>query len=506
MVAQIQTNDVILEQKLAELEAAHSWSPRVISKLETFIRTADDYSLFRVNPYTFAAEKGISEAEAIDLFLYSAKFGIFEMDWNVLCAFCPHVVESFQYLNKLHTHRTCQFCGSQEQAALDDYIQVTFTVLPQIRDNSYRYPESLSVEDFYYKFNFTKGLMPPSGFTLEGIIALLHKDVRDIQPKETQTFEFDLPPGRFEIIDVPHNALLVFGVEDSEIKDAPTQTTSINMANGKFSVLNRVVGPMEVASGPTVIQLEQFGRLQRGKHRFEIENQMDERARLWIIQYPLGFESYYQEYEPFLSGKKLLSTQTFRDLFRSEVIDTAEGIEVKDLSYLFTDLKGSTALYDRIGDAKAYYLVRQHFETLTQVIAAKSGAIVKTIGDAVMATFVNPADAVDAAITMIEKIDAFNKNISEELILKIGVHKGHSIAVAVNERLDYFGQSVNIASRIQGLADANEIYISGDVYAAAGVSDTLKSHLVMPEQVSVKGVSEKQQVYKIKVGQGQPAL
>jgi len=123
-----------------------------------------------------------------------------------------------------------------------------------------------------------------------------------------------------------------------------------------------------------------------------------------------------------------------------------------------------------------------------------------------MATFVNPADAVDAAITMIEQIDAFNKNISEELILKIGVHKGHSIAVAVNERLDYFGQSVNIASRIQGLADANEIYISGDVYAASGVSETLKSHLVMPEQVSVKGVSEKQQVYKIKVGQGQPAL
>src|SRR5258708_36894578 len=105
---------------------------------------------------------------------------------------------------------------------------------------------------------------------------------------------------------------------------------------------------------------------------------MDERARLWIIQYPLGFESYYQEYEPFLSGKKLLSTQTFRDLFRSEVIDTAEGIEVKDLSYLFTDLKGSTALYDRIGDAKAYYLVRQHFETLTQVIPAKSRPLFKT--------------------------------------------------------------------------------------------------------------------------------
>src|SRR5260221_9489062 len=295
-------------------------------------------------------------------------------------------------------------------------------------------------------------------------------------------------------------------VQAADKKDPQTQTISVKLANGKFTVPGRTMAPKAFASGPTVLQLEQYDDLPAGKYRFEIENQMDSRAALWIIQYPPGFEAFYQQYAPFLSGKKLLSTQTFRDLFRSEVINTAEGIAVKDLSYLFTDLKGSTALYDKIGDAKAYYLVRQHFETLTQGIAAKSGAIVKTMGDAVMATFVNPADAVDAAITMIEQIEAFNKNISEELILKIGVHKGHSIAVAVNERLDYFRQSVHIASRGQGLADANAISLSGDGYAAAGVSDTLKSHLVMPEQVSVKGVSEKQQVYKIKVGQGQPAL
>ncbi len=506
MVTLIQSNDVVLEQKLAELEAAHTWSPRVISKLETFIRTADDYSLFRVNPYSFAAEKGISEKEAIDLFIYSAKFGIFELDWHVVCAFCPHIVESFQELNKLHTHTKCQMCGSVERVALDDYIQVNFTVLPQIRDNIFSRPAALSAEDYYFKYSFAKVLIPPPGLTTEQLIAYIHKGFADIQPKTKMSVEFDLKPGRFELIDLPHDSLVNFMVEDGEIKNPETQTISVRLANGKFSVPGHTLGPKTYPSGPAVLELEQFGYLESGKYRFEIENDMDERAQLWIIQYPPGFEASYQKYEPFLSGKKLLSTQTFRDLFRTEVIDTSEGIEVKDLTYLFTDLKGSTAMYDRIGDAKAYYLVRQHFETLTQVIASKSGAIVKTIGDAVMATFVNPADAVDAAITMIEQIDAFNKNISEELILKIGVHKGHSIAVAVNERLDYFGQSVNIASRIQGLADANEIYISGDVYAASGVSETLKSHLVMPEQVSVKGVSEKQQVYKIKVGQGQPAL
>lgn len=105
-----------------------------------------------------------------------------------------------------------------------------------------------------------------------------------------------------------------------------------------------------------------------------------------------------KELEPFLSGKLLLTTQTFQDLFRSEVVSRSEGIGVKDITFLFTDLKGSTNLYDRIGDLKAYYMVRQHFDTLSNVITNNSGAIVKTIGDAVMATFMNPVDAVNTAV------------------------------------------------------------------------------------------------------------
>ncbi len=108
-------------------------------------------------------------------------------------------------------------------------------------------------------------------------------------------------------------------------------------------------------------------------------------------------------FAPFLSGKRLLTTQTFRDLFRSEVIGS-EGIGVKDIALLFTDLKGSTALYDRIGDLNAFSLVQQHFEQLQSVTARHHGAIIKTIGDAIMAAFVDPADAVEAALDMRSEI------------------------------------------------------------------------------------------------------
>jgi class 3 adenylate cyclase len=96
----------------------------------------------------------------------------------------------------------------------------------------------------------------------------------------------------------------------------------------------------------------------------------------------------------FLSGSRLLSAQTFLDLFPSETVISAGGLAVKRVALLFTDIKGLTALYDRVGDLKALNLVRQHFGVLRDVIAANNGALVKTIGDAVMASFHEPLNAI----------------------------------------------------------------------------------------------------------------
>jgi class 3 adenylate cyclase len=254
-----------------------------------------------------------------------------------------------------------------------------------------------------------------------------------------------------------------------------------------------------MVSGAGRFAFRQAGDMPAGKHSIEIENRMDERGRFWIVQYPRGFEAFYFEYEPFLSGKKLLVTPAFRNLFRTQLVNEAEGITVNDLTYLFTDLKGSTQLYDTVGDGNAYFLVRQHFDTLNRVVKARSGVIVKTIGDAIMAAFEQPQDGVAAAIEMVQEMAVFNKSISQPLNLKIGIHKGRSIAVTLNERIDYFGQNVNIAARVQALADANEVYMSREVMEAAGVSDILKAHHVMSDHVQVKGVSEVLEVYRVTI-------
>ena len=242
------------------------------------------------------------------------------------------------------------------------------------------------------------------------------------------------------------------------------------------------------------------GEVAPGKIVFEIENATSQRGIFVIAVVPPGVDlgSIPLSFVPFLTGKQLLTTQTFRDLFRAEVVNGREGIGVRDITLLFTDLKESTALYDRIGDLNAFALVQQHFDRLQEVTVRNNGAVIKTIGDAVMAAFMTPPDAVAAALAMRAEIADFNRGKKDrELILKIGIHSGAAIAVTLNDRLDYFGQTVNIAARVQGLAEADEIYLSADVYESAGVGAALEAFKTVSGVHKLKGVQQDLRLFRV---------
>src|SRR3712207_1907048 len=138
---------------------------------------------------------------------------------------------------------------------------------------------------------------------------------------------------------------------------------------------------------------------------------------------------------PFLTAKRLLSNQTFRDIYRTDTIDIDQRLKITSLTFLVTDLRGSTQLYERVGDLAAFDLVRAHFRVLHEIVASEAGAIVKTIGDAVMATFPTPDRAVAAALRMREAMRRLNAERGrEDLLLKIGIHEGPCLAVTLNDR------------------------------------------------------------------------
>lgn len=170
-----------------------------------------------------------------------------------------------------------------------------------------------------------------------------------------------------------------------------------------------------------------------------------------------------------VSGHRLLTTQTFRDLFPRETIPPNQSLLIRRVAILFTDLAGSTALYSRNGDAFAYSLVRQHFNILFEIVDRHNGAVVKTIGDAIMAAFTVPADAFAAAIAMQKQMQVLNQQLhlleSNQLTLKVGINAGPCISVTLNERPDYFGMTVNTAARVQGLSQGNDIVVTDTVLA-----------------------------------------
>jgi class 3 adenylate cyclase len=203
---------------------------------------------------------------------------------------------------------------------------------------------------------------------------------------------------------------------------------------------------------------------------------------------------------PRLTAKRLFASQTFHDLFRAEVFQDAEGFGIKDVTILFTDLKSSTQLYQQIGDLNAFALVREHYGVLANAVAEHHGAVVKTIGDAIMANFTQPVDAVAAGLEMLSELRRLNQSSQRgDLILKIGMHRGAAIAVTLNGRIDYFGTSVNIASRVQNSAGGNEIYLTEAMYQAAGVRELLQQHgcQVEPVHVELRGIDEQMQIYKV---------
>jgi len=494
-------NERQLDQQLSRLEQVRSWSPRVISKFETFIRTATDFDLLRVNPIQYAEERGMNEAEALDLFLHAAKIGLFEMDWHIVCPHCGFIVNSMHNMGQLQSHNLCSVCGIERDYSLDDYILVAFSISPQVRDIQYHHPETLDIHDLYFNYRLSKDLISPlPQFPSWRDIAIqITKYIDYVQPGAKVTTAFEIPPGPLRATNGENQSCIQLSVTQEH--DENTSRIPIKLVDGKFQsddpkMQPRTLTTVAMDNQPATSFYDLERELPNGKVVIELENLQDRRSALWIYQ-PPDMPTPVLALKPSLSGKKLLTTQTFSDLFRSQVINSGETISIKDITFLFTDLKGSTAMYEQVGDAKAYFLVHQHFDALSRVIRERNGAIVKTIGDAVMAVFDSPVEATSAAIEMIDALKAFNETISQELILKVGIHRGHSIAVTVNDKNDYFGQTVNIAARVQALADANEVYITAEVYNAPGVREALKAHHVVPDEVLVKGVSEKLHVYKI---------
>lgn len=466
-----------LDERLARLEAARPWSPRVVSRLEALIRDGDDASLFRVNPFALAGQRDLDPGEATDLLLHASAQRLFDMDWLLICPRCACAVESFAKLHSVRRQFRCPQCHNDYEAAMDDFIAIYFNVSPQVRTIRYHRPETLEPFDYMFHFRSVREGYRPDGAPYIESCRQAMRAIGSVEPGATASFAFEAAPGLIAGISSDTEAGFLLRIDGAPATEAQP-----------LPVAYRAEGctPHEVTMAP-------------GPVRLEIVNETESRLVLAALQFGHDQDDGLLTFDPYLTGKHLLTSQTFRSLFRSEVVGGgAQGLAIRDIAILFTDIKGSTALYERIGDLNAYQLVQQHFDWLREATVRHGGAVVKTIGDAVMAAYPDAARAVAAALDMRAAAERFNLGQPERPVsLKIGVHHGAAIAVTLNDELDYFGQTVNIAARVQALANAAEICISDEVRSFPGVLDLLAPYAQEASMVEFRGVGRPLPVLRI---------
>jgi class 3 adenylate cyclase len=240
--------------------------------------------------------------------------------------------------------------------------------------------------------------------------------------------------------------------------------------------------------------------MQPGPLRLTLDNRTDARILPGVFVAGPTMHDLLSKRQPFLTAKRLLSNQTFREIYRTSTLDIDQRLKITSLTFLFTDLKGSTDLYERVGDLVAFDIVREHFRILQEIIGEESGAVVKTIGDAVMATFSTPDRGLAAALRIRDAMRALNeKNSNDDLLLKIGIHEGPCLAVTLNDRQDYFGQTVNIASRVQCLAVSRSILATGSIVDHPQALEMLEAGGIKPTSrwMPVRGITDEMAVYEI---------
>jgi adenylate cyclase len=407
---------------------------RVVQALVDLIQNAPDADVVRIRPYELAHEKTLDPRETLRGFLHAVTLGIVELRWALVCPSCRTANDQVTSLADIGTESHCQLCDLSYGIDLDRAVEATFVPHPSVRE------------------------VGSQMFCIGGPWRTPHVVVQGVLDAHgSKALEAPTTPGRYRLF---ARGGATASLEVSE--DAPPEV-NVTLGDGGLSQAELVVAPA-------------------GKVR--VKN--DRSSPLHVKIERLGYASFA------VTAHALTTMSEFRRLFSKDLLKPGTPLKVASCAILFSDLTGSTALYTAAGDAAAFRLVDDHFDVLRRVIDEHGGTVVKTMGDAIMASFVEPVGCVRAAIACLIGFEEFRKQAANgELTgLKLGLYSGPCYVVTANDAIDYFGQTVNCASRVQHCAESGEIVFEEDVYELLGEPERARLRIVERFATKVKGVEQ----------------
>lgn len=410
-----------LDRRLALLRG--EVAERLIQKFRDRVLSASDLEVVRMRPFDVADRWNEDRFEVLTFFLLASKAGVVDLHWTVLCPNCRGVSSDSLTLAELRSETHCDTCEITYGADLSESIEARFSVNPAVRDaraDTYCIGGPANMPHIAAQFR-----LPPGG---------------------TRTERITLAPGIIRARSFQSPGILQWKVVPS--RDALAEISVLCDAAGLSGDRSTIAA---------------------GDIQLTMSNTHASEALLIIER-----ESWRDNAA---TAAAVTSMQAFKDLFPSESIAPGEEISISSIAILFTDLRSSTYLYKEVGDTKAFGFVQNHFRHLTESVARHHGGVVKTMGDAIMASFPSGSEAVEAAIEMQRSWNTFTRAYGDfsHIRLKIGVHYGSAIAINNRGRLDCFGATVNLAARLQKLSEGDDIIISDELYRNSAVASLLSN-------------------------------
>jgi class 3 adenylate cyclase len=405
----------------------------LVSLLSEAVEEGDELTLARVRPYALADAWGVARRDVLELCLRATRAGLLDLRWELLCPLCRGPQQSAGALRDVRADQHCESCRIDFTVSFDRSVEVVFRPNAAVRRVEAR------------------------AFCIGGPQVTPHVALRQtLAPGERRTLSAELEEGRHRL----RTQALAGGRFLLVARD------------GRDSLTLRADGGAWPEDEPRV----------NARATLTLENATGEEQVFVLERTAWGDQS--------ATAAEVTALQLFRDLFATEALRPGDRINVGRMTVLFTDLRNSTRLYREIGDAVAFGAVMNHFDVLREAIAREGGAIVKTLGDAIMAVFPRPAPALRAIMTAQAALASPPEGV-RPFTLKAGMHTGPCIAVTLDGRLDYFGSNVNIAARLEPLSTGEDCVITSDVRddpeVVALLEDSRSGLSAEPSEAQLKG-------------------
>ena len=423
-------------QQMREKLLAQGVADELVAHLAQTIEQADDLTLLRLRPYALADYWGASRRAVLELCLWATRAGLLDLRWDMLCPLCRGAKERAGSLAELEENIHCATCNIDFTVNFDRSVELTFCPNPAVRTIAAR------------------------EFCVGGPQVTPHVIAQQLlAPGARRQLTIPLEPGRYRLRTLTQPGWQPLAATPEGAQEIALRAEEKGWDNEELQLGLQPTLALENATGE-----EQLFILER---------------TAWSDQA--------------VTAAEVTALQIFRDLFATEALRPHQQISVGSLTVVFTDLRGSTRLYREIGDAPAFGAVMSHFDILRAAVDEEEGALVKTLGDAIMAVFRRPAGALRAMLKAQRQLAAPPAG-TRPFLLKVGMHTGHCIAVNLNGRLDYFGSNINIAARLEPLSNGSDIVISSavrdDPKVAAMLADADNQLHIEPVEASLKGLEQ----------------